>query len=66
MSSEQYPLLSKIDSPKDLKKLPVSKLSSLASELRDFLISTVSKTSGHFASGLGAVELTIALHYVFE
>ena len=66
MSSEQYPLLSKIDSPKDLKKLPVSKLSSVASELRDFLISTVSKTSGHFASGLGAVELTIALHYVFD
>lgn len=66
MSNEQYPLLSKIDSPQDLKKLPVSKLTPLAAELRDFLISTVSKTSGHFASGLGAVELTIALHYVFD
>jgi 1-deoxy-D-xylulose-5-phosphate synthase len=63
---ERYPLLSTIASPADLRRLPVSKLVPLATELRDFLIQSVSTRGGHFAAGLGTVELTIALHYVFD
>ncbi len=59
-------LLKEINSPNDLRKLPVANLQKVADELRSFLISTVSKTSGHFASGLGVVELTVALHYVYD
>ncbi|HTY94269.1 MAG TPA: 1-deoxy-D-xylulose-5-phosphate synthase [Steroidobacteraceae bacterium] len=61
-----YPLLSSIESPADLRKLPASKLPELAAELREFLIHSVSTRGGHFAAGLGTVELTIALHYVYE
>ena len=63
---DKYPLLSTIDTPADLRKLPVGKLPSLARELREFLIQSVSTRGGHFAAGLGTVELTIALHYVFD
>ena len=68
MSSEpqDFPLLSKIDSPDDLKKLERHQLNSLAEELRAFMIQTISKTGGHLASSLGTVELTVALHYVFN
>ena len=61
-----YPLLETIDSPADLRKLPEARLPTLARELREFLIQTVSTRGGHFAAGLGTVELTIALHYVFD
>jgi 1-deoxy-D-xylulose-5-phosphate synthase len=61
-----YPLLNQIQSPADLRLLPASKLGSLAQELRAFLIETVATRGGHFAAGLGTVELTIALHYVFD
>lgn len=61
-----YPLLSQIASPADLRNLPASDLEALASELRQYLIETVSQMGGHFAAGLGTVELTVALHYVFE
>ena len=61
-----YPLLQTIDSPADLRKLPAEKLTKLASELRQFLIHSVATRGGHFAAGLGTVELTIALHYVFN
>src|SRR3984885_3669478 len=61
-----YPLLSKIQSPADLRQLPAVKLPELAAELREFLIHSVSTRGGHFAAGLGTVELTIALHYVYE
>src|SRR5580704_3680644 len=61
-----YPLLETIASPADLRKLPAAKLTDLAQELRQFLIHTVSTRGGHFAAGLGTVELTIALHYVFN
>ena len=63
---DKYPLLSTIDTPADLRRLPVGKLPSLARELREFLIQSVSTRGGHFAAGLGTVELTIALHYVFD
>ena len=59
-------LLSQVDSPEDLRKIPEEKLPLLAKELREFLVNTVSRTSGHLASGLGVVELTIALHYVYN
>ena len=55
-----------IDTPADLRKLPESSLTTLADELREFLIQSVAKTGGHFAAGLGTVELTIALHYIFN
>jgi 1-deoxy-D-xylulose-5-phosphate synthase len=63
---DNYPLLAAIDSPADLRKLPPGKLPALARELREFLIQSVSTRGGHFAAGLGTVELTIALHYVFD
>ena len=65
-SPDTYPLLSKIDSPTDLRRLPQTQLEPLAAELREFLIQTVSQMGGHFAAGLGTVELTVALHYVFD
>ncbi len=65
-STPTYPLLGAIESPADLRALGEQQLPALASELRDFLIHTVSTHGGHFAAGLGTVELTIALHYVFN
>jgi 1-deoxy-D-xylulose-5-phosphate synthase len=65
-SASAYPLLDTIRSPADLRKLPASRLPALARELREFLIQTVATRGGHFAAGLGTVELTIALHYVFD
>jgi 1-deoxy-D-xylulose-5-phosphate synthase len=59
-------LLQKIDSPADLRRLPRSDLPALARELRQFVLDTVSQTGGHLGSNLGTVELTIALHYVFD
>jgi 1-deoxy-D-xylulose-5-phosphate synthase len=61
-----YPLLETINSPADLKRLPRQQLPQLADELRKFLLESVSKTGGHLASNLGSIELTIALHYVFN
>lgn len=63
---EKYPLLSKINSPSDLRKLPVESLSQVCEEIREFLIKELSVNPGHFASSMGAVELTVALHYVFD
>ncbi|HEY2465420.1 MAG TPA: 1-deoxy-D-xylulose-5-phosphate synthase [Steroidobacteraceae bacterium] len=61
-----YPLLETIASPADLRKLAAAKLTDLAQELRQFLIHSVATRGGHFAAALGTVELTIALHYVFN
>lgn len=60
------PLLNQINSPEDLRHLTLSQLEQLAIELRRFMVKSVSHTGGHLASGLGATELTIALHYVFD
>ena len=60
------PLLDKIKNPQDLKKLQVSELKTLAKELREELIDAVSVTGGHLGAGLGVVELTIAIHYLFD
>ncbi len=61
-----YPLLDTIQSPADLRRLERKQLPQLAEELRSFLVESVSKTGGHLSSNLGTVELTIALHYVFD
>jgi 1-deoxy-D-xylulose-5-phosphate synthase len=61
-----YPLLSTIDCPDDLRRLRVEQLPQLCKELRGFMIDCLSKNPGHFASSLGVVELTVALHYVFD
>lgn len=61
-----YPLLTKANLPEQLRQLPQELLPQLSQELRNFLLTTVSQSSGHFASGLGAVELTVALHYVYN
>jgi len=66
MSQPNYPLLNLIDDPAQLRELSVEQLDQLAEELRQFLIQSVSDTGGHLAAGLGTVELTIALHYVFN
>lgn len=65
-AQSSYPLLERIDSPADLRKLPVGSLPEVCDELRRFLIASLSKNPGHFASSMGAVELTVALHYVFN
>ena len=59
-------LLSRIDSPADLRRLSRAELKTLAVELRDFVLQSVSRSGGHLSSNLGTVELTIALHYVFD
>ena len=61
-----YPLLETISSPADLRRLPRSQLKTLADELRAYVLDSVSKTGGHLSSNLGTVELTVALHYVFN
>ncbi len=61
-----YKYLLQIDSPADLKKVPRADLPIVAEELRDYLVTVVSKVGGHLASSLGAVELTLALHYTFD
>src|SRR6188768_2395338 len=59
-------LLSRIDSPADLRRLSRAELKALATELREYVLQSVSKTGGHLSSNLGTVELTIALHYLFN
>ena len=63
---DNYPLLAGIATPADLRRLPLGQLPDLARELREFLIQSVSTRGGHFAAGLGTVELTVAPHYVYD
>ncbi len=65
-ASQDFPLLHKANWPADLRQLPQDELPALSDELRAFLLKTVSQSSGHFASGLGTIELTVALHYVYN
>jgi 1-deoxy-D-xylulose-5-phosphate synthase len=64
--NETFPLLARIDSPADLRELDEKQLPELAAEIRAFLLQSLSQTGGHLASGLGSVEITIALHYLFD
>ena len=61
----KYPTLALVDSTQELRLLPKESLPKLCDELRRYLLDSVSRSSGHFASGLGTVELTVALHYVW-
>ncbi len=63
---KKYPLLSRIEGPENLRQLTQKELETLAEEVRHFLLESVSRSGGHLAAGLGTVELTIALHYVFN
>jgi 1-deoxy-D-xylulose-5-phosphate synthase len=64
--NQTFPLLAQIDSPADLRELDENQLPELAAEIRAFLLQSLSQTGGHLASGLGSVEITIALHYLFD
>lgn len=66
MSDDAYKLLNRIVTPSDLRKLPLEDLPQVSSELRQFIIDIVSSHPGHFGASLGVVELTVALHYVFN
>jgi 1-deoxy-D-xylulose-5-phosphate synthase len=66
MPTAHYPLLDRIAAPADLRGLNIDELVQLAAELREFLVQTVATRGGHFAAGLGTVELTIALHHVYD
>ena len=66
MNLDKFPLLKQINFPSDLKRYPLSQLPEICQELRQFLLDSVSQSSGHLASGLGVVELTVALHYVYN
>ncbi|MBI1673418.1 MULTISPECIES: 1-deoxy-D-xylulose-5-phosphate synthase [Shewanella] len=62
----QFPVLAQANTPNELRQLPQALLPQVADELREFLLKSVGMSSGHFASGLGTVELTVALHYVYN
>lgn len=62
----KYPTLAQAETVQALRALPKEKLPALCNELRQYLLDSVSRSSGHFASGLGVVELTVALHYVYN
>jgi 1-deoxy-D-xylulose-5-phosphate synthase len=66
MNEQLYPFLSAIDSPADLRQLDEDQLPQVADELRRFLIESVASSGGHFGAGLGCVELTVALHYLYD
>ncbi|MFN7641329.1 MAG: 1-deoxy-D-xylulose-5-phosphate synthase N-terminal domain-containing protein, partial [bacterium] len=66
MTSATYPLLQTINDPADLRRLPRPQLRALADELRAYVLDSVSRTGGHLSSNLGTVELTVALHYVYN
>ena len=66
MMKNNYQLLDLVDTPNDFRKFNSSQLTSLASEIRDYILEVISKTGGHLAAGLGTVELSICLHYIFN
>ncbi len=66
LDSSKFKYLQKINNPNDLKKIPLNQLHIVCDEVREFLIDTITQTGGHFGSGLGSVELIVALHYVYD
>ena len=66
MDAQRYPRLSRIAVPADLRQFPEAELPAIADELRAYLIETVSQVGGHFGAGLGVIELTVALHYLYD
>ena len=65
-NKEQFPRLMTINSPKDLRQLREEELPALASEIREFMVESLDQIGGHFGASMGVVELTIALHYIFN
>lgn len=65
-ASQKYPVLSKVNYPSDIKKMDITELKGLCKDIREYLIDTISEIGGHFGGGLGAVELTVAVHKVFN
>ena len=66
MTEPTYKYLQNINSPSDLRKLSIPELRTVAAEVREFMIDTISKVGGHLGAGLGTVELAVALHYAFN
>ena len=66
IDSERYPRLARIETPADLRQFPESELPAIADELRAYLIEQVAQVGGHFGAGLGVIELTVALHYLYN
>ena len=66
ISEEKYPVLSKVDYPSDIRKLSLPQLKQLCSDIREYMVDTISEIGGHFGGGLGTVELTVAIHKVFD
>jgi 1-deoxy-D-xylulose-5-phosphate synthase len=66
IDSTRYPHLSRIDTPADLRRFDASELPAIAEELRAYLIESVGRSGGHFGAGLGVIELTVALHYLYD
>jgi 1-deoxy-D-xylulose-5-phosphate synthase len=66
IDAQRYPLLARIDSPADLRRLPEEQLRAVADQLRAYLIESVGRSGGHFGAGLGVIELTVALHWLFD
>jgi 1-deoxy-D-xylulose-5-phosphate synthase len=66
IDAERYPRLSRIQTPADLRQFDESELPAIAEELRGYLIESVGRSGGHFGAGLGVIELTVALHYLYE
>ncbi len=66
MRNKNYPMLDRVEIPSDIRDLNLKELESLATDIREYILDTISKTGGHLAAGLGTVELSIALHYVFN
>ena len=66
IDSQRYPRLARIETPADLRQFPESELGEIAQELRAYLIESVGRSGGHFGAGLGVIELTVALHYLYE
>jgi 1-deoxy-D-xylulose-5-phosphate synthase len=66
IDQQRYPRLARIDSPDDLRSFPEAELPEVATELRQYLIESVGRSGGHFGAGLGVIELTVALHWLYE
>ena len=66
IDSARYPRLSRIATPADLRRFPEDELGAISDELRAYLIESVGRSGGHFGAGLGVVELTTLLHYLYD
>lgn len=66
IDTTRYPRLSRIQTPDDLRRFDEAELTAIVEELRSYLIESVGKSGGHFAAGLGVIELTVALHYLYQ